>query len=92
MKLAKHFGELAPMRVSLHYPPALVAQHVTVVLLKNGRIEVCGPIEQEEFCVKLLALGVERIRKFHAQQRSSRLVGPGGQPVASQQEGPASCP
>ncbi len=86
MKLVgkKTFNRPVGARLQLPYRQEDLAVCLTVMLLKNGQVELQGPVESEEHATKLLTLGLARLQAWHAKKRrqeSSSLVGPDGQPI-----------
>lgn len=70
-KLIKPAGFNRPVgkMIQLPYPDAMLAGQITVMLLANGRIELYGMVDKEAMAVKLLELGIERLKQWHAKKR-----------------------
>jgi len=64
-----------PHCIELSYSRDEVLSVITVVLLKNGSVQLQGPsIMDEGFSVEFVERGIRRLKNFHAQKRAEATV------------------
>lgn len=64
-----------PHIIELSYSRDEVLQVLTVVLLKNGSVQLQGPtINDEGFSVEFLERGIRRLKNYHAHARAKATV------------------
>jgi hypothetical protein len=80
-----------PATITLPVAAELINVTVTVIVLKNNRVELDGAVADEAIGEAILKAGLERLHQWHAQQRAAALVktnggllGPDGLPLSSE--------
>ena len=55
--------QFKPYRLEIPVPAEAVGFAFTVFVLKNGSVQVYGPLKDVDSCVKCLELGIDRIKQ-----------------------------
>lgn len=64
------FGKtkMKPYRLEIPVPAEAVGFAFTVFVMKNGSVQVFGPLQDVDSCVKCLELGIDRVKQFAAER------------------------
>lgn len=64
------FGKtkMKPYRLEIPVPAEAVGFSFTVFVMKNGAVQVYGPLQDVDSCVKCLELGIDRVKQFAAER------------------------
>lgn len=65
------FGKrkMVPYRLEIPVPAEAVGFAFTVFVLKNGEVQVYGPLKDVDSCIKCLELGIDRVKQFAEERR-----------------------
>jgi len=57
-----------PYRIEIPVPAEAVGFSITVFVMRNGAVQVFGPLKDVDSCVKCLELGIDRVKQFAAER------------------------
>lgn len=81
----KHgYGRPVNMRIELPYSADQVRATITLMLMPNGTVNLCGVINEEGLSREMMRVGMERLLQHHRQRRAVQvggLVGLDGEPI-----------
>ena len=60
--------QFKPYRLEIPVPAEAVGFAFTVFVLKSGSVQVFGPLQDVDSCVKCLELGIDRVKQFAAER------------------------
>jgi hypothetical protein len=60
---------MKPYRLEIPVPAEAVGFAFTVFVMKNGAVQVYGPLQDVDSCVKCLELGIDRVKQFAEERR-----------------------
>lgn len=66
------FGKIKfkPHTLEIPIPTEKLGTLITVIVLKNGHVEIQGPIQDEAACRTILELGLDRLKQYHDEKRA----------------------
>lgn len=66
------FGKrkVKPHCLEIPIPTEAIGTLITVIVLKDGRVELQGPLQDEQACRTILELGLDRLKQHHEIRRA----------------------